>query len=47
MINKLTKTMKSVIFDNELFEKINAMAKENKRSFSAQVVYMLEQYLKV
>jgi hypothetical protein len=45
-IDKETQSMKSIVVTKELEKVIQALADENKRSFSAQVLYMCEQYLK-
>lgn len=45
--NKEKQSMKSIVFDKDLEEMIQALADENERSFNAQVNYMLKQYLKL
>lgn len=45
--NKEKQVMKSIVFDRELDEQIKKLADENERSFNAQVIYMLKQYLKL
>lgn len=37
--------IKTVAFPSDLAEKVQAMAKDNRRSFSSQVVYMVETVL--
>jgi len=43
-INKETQVSASVVLDKELYEKIKSLAKENKRSASAQMAFIIEQY---
>lgn len=45
-INKDTQVSASVVIDKVIYEQIKALAKENKRSASSQMAYMLEQYIK-
>lgn len=46
--NKLPDTTsKSIRFENDLIEKIEAMGKEAERDFSSQVRFMLKEYLKM
>jgi hypothetical protein len=46
-INKLKNIMKNILFPRETATEIQKLAEENNRSFSAQVVYMCNQYLKI
>lgn len=39
--------MKTIRIDNELYEIIAKIAQEEKRSINAQVLYMLQQYIKL
>lgn len=45
-VNTETQVSASVVLDKEFYEVIKTLAKENKRSASAQMAYMLEQYIK-
>lgn len=45
-LNKDTQISASVVIDKKVYEQIKALAKDNKRSASAQMAYILEQYLK-
>ena len=45
-INYKTHSNLSIVIPNELKEELQALAKEDRRSMSAQVVYIIEQYLK-
>lgn len=45
--NKETQIMKSIIFDKKLEKEIKDIAKSTKRSFNAQVNYILESHLKI
>lgn len=45
-INKDKNTLKNIVISKEIAEEIQKMADEEHRSFSSQVAYMLEQYLK-
>lgn len=45
-IDKETQVSASVVLEKEVYEKIKKMAKESKRSASAQMAYIIEQYLK-
>lgn len=40
-------TVKSIRFDKELIEKIEKLAKESERDFSAQVRYICKKYLEM
>lgn len=44
-INKETHVSASTILTKEMYEKIKALAKKNKRSISSQIAYILEQYI--
>lgn len=44
-INYKTHSNLSIVIPNELKEKLQELAKEERRSMSAQVVYIIEQYL--
>jgi len=39
-------TPKGIRFPADLEERVQSMAKEQRRAFSQQVIYMIEQYLK-
>ena len=41
------KIKKTIIFENELHDKIVKMAEENERDFSKQVKFMLREYIKL
>jgi hypothetical protein len=45
-INSDIQVSASVVLDKPVYEQIKALAKQNKRSASAQMAYMLEQQLK-
>lgn len=45
-MNPETQATVSVVLDKAIHEQIKVLAKQNKRSASAQMAYMLEQYLK-
>jgi hypothetical protein len=45
-LNKNTHTPQTVILTNEVNAKIIQLAKDNHRSVSAQIAYMIEQQLK-
>ena len=38
---------KTIIFDMDLIEKIEKMAKETERDFSGQVRWMLKEYIRI
>lgn len=46
-INKEKNILKNITFNKETAKDIQKLADENHRSFSAQVAYMCEQYLKI
>ena len=46
-INKDTHTARNVIFPNDLDKIVVRLAKENHRSISSQIVYIVEQQLKI
>lgn len=46
-INKDTQVSASVVLTKDIYKQIQTIAKENKRSASAQMAYMLEQSLKI
>jgi hypothetical protein len=45
-IDTNTQVSASVILDKEVYEIIRKIAKENKRSASSQMAYILEEYIK-
>lgn len=45
-INPDTQVSASVVLDKSIYEQIKALAKDNKRSASSQMAYILEQYIK-
>ena len=44
-LNKETQVSASVVLEKDVYAKIQKLAKENKRSASAQMAFMLETYL--
>ena len=44
-LNKETQVSASVVLEKEIYAKIQKLAKESKRSASAQMAFMLETYL--
>lgn len=46
-LNKEKNIAKNIVFTLEIAREIQGLAEENHRSFSAQVAYMCEQYLKI
>ena len=46
-IDKERNISASVVLDKNFYKKIQEMAKENKRTASAQMAYMLEEYYKI
>lgn len=45
-LNKDTQVSASVVLEKDVYAKIQKLAKENKRSASAQMAYIIETYLK-
>ena len=41
------KIKKSILFEKNLYEKIENLANENRRDFTKQVKFMIEEYLKM
>jgi hypothetical protein len=46
-INKETQVSASVVLDKNVYKKISCLAQTNKRSASAQMAFMLEEYMKI
>ena len=46
MINKVKNTVKNIIMSRVIAAEIQRMADDSHRSFSSQVAFMLEQYIK-
>ena len=44
---KVEKTQKTIRFENDLRDKIQALADNNRRDFAKQVKYMCEKYLEI
>lgn len=40
-------TKKTIIFENDLIEKIEKMAKESERDFSGQVRFIIKEYIRM
>ena len=40
-------TKKTIIFENDLIEKIERMAKESERDFSGQVRFIIKEYIRM
>lgn len=46
-INKETQVSASIVLDKDFYKIIQELAKKNKRSATAQMAFMLEEYLRI